>query len=340
MSPSPVYVVRRDPAHTHGIFLALLCLALGACATAVPQAQIDDYYERCIGPGDGATMQASYCSVAIDSGKLSRSQMALAYDKRARINESRRRPIEAERDFLLAAQMRGEYVAPPPTTQARPQLPTAQPRPEPPPAPPRAYRLVFNGLQCPKVQRDSVLYPANEIFANVVIVDENGRHHTAKLPPRGTFTKVVNGSRRSGNNQVVWSGPSQPLMFQIAVWEYDDGGPLVETLTNVAVDFALSRGRNTLTRTAVKGTLARKGANTALQEAGDALDLTSELSRHISSLPKSLLGTDNDLIGAIGIRDIVPAAYESTSRDGHFSYHFSTRHRRGGADCRFYFQFR
>src|SRR5690606_30582111 len=43
-------------------------LALTACATAVPQAEIDEYYLRCVQGADPATMQAAYCGVAIDSG--------------------------------------------------------------------------------------------------------------------------------------------------------------------------------------------------------------------------------------------------------------------------------
>jgi len=313
---------------------ALLGLLLGACATAVPQATIDDYYERCVGSGDGATMQASYCGVVIDSGKLDNERLHRAYERRGRINEARGRATEAERDLRFAAELRGErYVGRDPGP-ARAQPPVQAP------VPPREYRLVFNGFQCPRVQGDSILYPANEIFANVVVTDERGGKRVSKLPPRGVFNKVVAGSRRGGNNQIVWSGPSQPLILQIVVWEHDDGGPLVEDLTEVAVDFALTRGRNTLTRTMVKGSVARGVTNHAVRQASETLDLTGELSKHVSTLPKRILGTGNDLIGAIGINNILPEAYGETNRDGHFSYHVATRHRRGGADCRFYFQFR
>lgn len=314
--------------------IALSSLVLGACATAVPQAQIDDYYARCVGPGDGAAMQASYCGVAIDSGKLDRDRLQRAYEQRGRINEARGRTTESDRDLRSAAELRGERYVP------RDPGPVSRPPPAIVSTPPREYRLVFNGFQCPRVQGDSILYPANEIFANVVVIDEQGGKRVSKLPPRGVFNKVVSGSRRAGNNQVVWSGPSQLLTLQIVVWEHDDGGPLVESLTEVAVDFALTRGRSTLTRTMVKGSVARGVTNQVARQASESLDLTGELSKHVSTLPKRIFGTGNDLIGAMGINNILPEAYGQTNRDGHFSYHLATRHRRGGADCRFYFQFR
>lgn len=317
----------------HAPWLAMLAaLALGACATAVPQAEIDDYYQRCVSGTVGGTMQAAYCGVAIDSGKLTRDQLAAALYTRGRLNESRGRLTEAERDLRQAAELRGQPYHGPVAQPQRP--PVARPQPI------RQSRLVFNGMACPRVQRDSMFYPANEIFANVVVVDESGRSHTSKLPARGVFNKVSAGSRRAGNQQVVWAGPSQSLSFQITAWEYDDGGPLVDTLTGIAVDFALTRGQRTLTRAAVKGAAARSASNRALQEASNTLDLTGELSRHISTLPKSLLGTSNDLIGALGISRLHPEAYDGTRRDNHFSYHFFTRHRNAGADCRFYFEFK
>jgi hypothetical protein len=308
-----------------------LTLALTACATAVPQAEVDEYYQRCVGGADRGTMQAAYCGVAIDSGKLTPDQLSAALEARGRLNESRGRLPEAERDLRQAAGLRGQAYHGPVAQQQRPPMP----RPEPQ----RQHRLLFNGMACPKVQRDSVLYPANEIFANVVVVDESGRSYTRKLPARGVYKNVSAGSRRAGNQQVLWTGPSQAISFQITAWEYDDGGPMVDTLTGIAVDFALTRGQRTLTRTAVKGTVARTTTNRALREATDAIDLTGELSSHISTLPKALFGTSNDLIGAIGIGGLHPEAYGSTRRDNHFSYHFFTRHRKGGADCRFYFEF-
>lgn len=312
-------------------------LALTACATAVPQAEIDEYYQRCVQGADPATMQAAYCGVAIDSGRLTRDQLADALAARGLLNERRGRMPEAERDLRQAAELRGEpyrgpAAQPPRVDRHSPSIA----RPEHA----RNVRLVFNGMACPRVQGDSVLYPANEIFANVVVIDESGRSRASKLPPRGVFGNVTAGSRRAGNQQLVWAGPSQYLSFQITVWEYDDGGPVVDTLTGIAVDFALTRGQRTLARAAVKGTVARTATHKALRDASDTLDLTGELSRHIATLPKSLLGTSNDLIGAIGVANVHPDAYAARRADNNFSYHFFTRHRKGGADCRFYFEFK
>ena len=111
----------------------------------------------------------------------------------------------------------------------------------------------------------------------------------------------------------------------------------------VAVDFALTRGTRTLSKHAVRQGANRAGAYAgarATRQAMKSVDLSGELSRHISSLPKALVGASNDLVGSTGIANVYPDAYSSTGSEAGFRYHFSTVHRRGGADCRLYFEFR
>jgi hypothetical protein len=291
--------------------------------------EVTNAYDRCVGRGDGSTLQAAYCGMAIDSGKLSRGELESAYAVRCRINQQRGRQIEAQRDCELARQTAGMPLSPSPVPVSR--------DPDPPP---RRYRLVFNGLYCPRVMKDSLFNPDNEIFANVAIIDEDGRQTTQKIPHGGFFKGVVAGSKRAGRSQLLWSGEPRSLTFQIVAWERDDGARMVEQLTNIAVDFALTRGKNTVMKGLVRRSAYRKGANSAAGQLLDTLDLSSQLSRHISSLPKALVGANNDLIGALGIRNIYPDAYGNPRNEAGFSYHFYTRLARAGADCRFYFQFR
>jgi hypothetical protein len=207
----------------------------------------------------------------------------------------------------------------------------------------RPATLAYNGLWCPRVQRDSMFHQGNEIFIDVVVTDTDGAHRATTLPARGkTYQNIHDGGTRRAN-VTLWQGLPQPLMVQVVVWEHDDGGPLVEELTAVAIDFALTRGTRTLSRYAVKKgahTLAARGGREAADYAIEQLDLTGQLSQSISSLPKALVGADNDLIGAIGITNVAPYAYGAPARENGFAYHFYTRHRGGGADCRVYFQFR
>ncbi len=153
---------------------------------------------------------------------------------------------------------------------------------------------------------------------------------------------LKNGSKRAGKGRRLWTGPSQPLTLQVTLWEYDDGGPVVEQLTEVAVDFALTRGTRTLAKHVVKRgvsrTAARAGARTARQVI-KKLDLSAQLAGHLSSLPKAFFGTDNDLIGHIGIVNVYPDNRGKLLRQAGFTYDLSTVFRRGGADCRVYFLF-
>ena len=153
---------------------------------------------------------------------------------------------------------------------------------------------------------------------------------------------MKNGSKRSGKGRRLWTGPSQPLTLQLTMWEYDDGGPLIETMTELAVDFALTRGTGTLAKHAVKRGAKKAAAKQGAQAARDLMetvDLSGHLSSHISSLPTALVGANNDLIGHIGLVNIYPEAYGNPSRQNGFAYNFYTRFRRGGADCRVYFLF-
>ncbi len=202
--------------------------------------------------------------------------------------------------------------------------------------------LVYKGMWCPRVQVDSLIYPANEIHIDTIVTDYNGHHSKKAFPSRSkVYENIKKGSTRRAN-VVIWQGTPQPLTLQVTVWEVDNGGPFVENLTKVAVDFALTRGTKTMSKYAVRkgaNAMAAKAGRQAANQAIKKVDLTNQLSGHISSLPKALVGANNDPVGAIGIANLMPDAY-STSQEKGFRYSFKTVHRRGGADCRVYFEFR
>lgn len=209
---------------------------------------------------------------------------------------------------------------------------------------PPDFAIVFNGLYCPRVQKDSVLYPANEIKLDVVVTAPDGSWQTTSFPSRnGAYQGVKAGSRKSGKSTVVWRGAHQPVTMQVVMWEVDDGGAVIDALTEIAVDFALTRGANTMRKYAVRqgaNRLAARAGAKAAREMVETVDLTGQVSGHISSLPKALVGANNDLVGALGIANVTPEAYPGLGQEGGFNYHLSTRHRGGGADCRAYFEFR
>lgn len=204
--------------------------------------------------------------------------------------------------------------------------------------------LVFNGFWCPKVQKDSVLYPANELIINIVVSEQNNQIRETTLPGRGkSYNNIKKGTARRTGGIILWEGQRQPLIVQATMWEYDDGGPLIDQLTAVAVDFALTRGTKTMAKYAVKQGTSRaiaQGSARATNQAFDSINLTNQLSRHISSLPKNLLGTNNDLVGSIGIANVSADLFNRPDKEQGFSYNFRTKFTRGGADCRMYFEFK
>lgn len=343
-------------------------------ASALSQQEIDHAYNECAnGEGDSRRI-IDYCNLAIGSGDLNRRELAIAFTGRGfqQLRSNRhhdaiksfgdaiyhdpqyadayfhrgwtKRDLGYDRDALGDFQLAYRYDPDPDFLKAiRKTSRYLQEEQDRQQRAARQYSLIYKGLYCRRVQKDSVFTPANEIFVNVVVVDANGRPHSSTLPGRGKFYKnMKNGSKRSGNGRRLWTGPSQPLTLQVTMWEYDDGGAVVEQLTKAAKDFALTRGAGTLARYAdqrgVMNSVAQAGraaANTPIKK----VDLSAQLAKHLSSLPNALFGTDNDLIGHIGIVNVYPGNRGKPLRQAGFTYDFSTVFRRGGADCRVYFQF-
>lgn len=365
-------------AHTRSslflIFLVTLA-SLSGCNTQLTREQSDNYYDDCMREGGSRAGKVFVCLRAIHSGNYSGTNLADLYFMKGIHQQDGGQHGKAISDFTDALEINpndaeayfyrgwsqrelgnlGEAQADFDTAlrfghnaeYERAARETAQEiddqyryyeeslRPQP-------TSLVLNGMWCPSVQRDSVFYPANEIHIDVVVTDAGGGYQSTALPSKsGVYKGIKKGAKRR-IGKTVWRGVDQPINVQVVMWEYDDGGPLVDSLTEIAVDFALTRGTKTLSKAAVRqgvnATAARTGRYAAKQ-AIEQFDLGSQLSRRISSLPKALVGANNDLVGAIGLANASSDSYGPPATEAGFRYDFYTRLRGGGADCRVYFEF-
>lgn len=79
------------------------------------------------------------------------------------------------------------------------------------------YQLRYNVMYCPKVHKDSVLYPANKMFAKITVVNQYGGRKVTTIPVTGkTYSDMKNGAKRRGNH-LVWEGEPQFLNQQVTV---------------------------------------------------------------------------------------------------------------------------
>ena len=355
-------------------FICLLFTGMAGCSTFSKQ-NVEHSYKQCVKDGGSFVSKIVACNIAISSGRYNGTNMGDLYFMKGIHQQDANRHHDAiasfgralkfnpndheayyyrgvsrrtlgylnyaQQDFDTAARLKRDPVfeqAARDNHRAMEEQYYAQQQ-----AQSRPVSLYYKGMQCRRIQKDSVFYPANEIHIDIVVVDQDGRYRTTALPARNKVYKgIKKGSVRKANTQ-VWQGPVQPLTLQVIMWEYDNGGPLVESLTEVAIDFALTRGTRTMSKYAVKkgaNKMAVAGGRKAVKQATKELDLSGQLAKSISSLPKALVGANNDLVGAVGVTNISPDSYGQTRNFRGIQYDFATRHRRGGADCNVYFQFR
>lgn len=203
-----------------------------------------------------------------------------------------------------------------------------------------AERIVYGGFKCDRVQRDSFAYPANEIAVLVTVSELNTGNTVRKAFPSfgGHYKNIRNGSMRF-TSQTVWEGPAQSVDVHVVMIEVDGDGGALRNLTNAAftaVQVAYSRG-GSRPGPAVSGT----------GSSNPAADLVAK------GLGK-VFGTGDDLVGhaRMEVRDDEGSGYwwenpansyvridDKRRKRASVRYHFTTRHRRGGADCTVYFLF-
>lgn len=188
--------------------------------------------------------------------------------------------------------------------------------------------LYYSGVSCSKVQKDSIASPSNEIFINTYVLQStNGQLFQKQLPSRNkAYTNVKNGFVNRKTGRLLWRGKPQNLTLRVAMWEYDNGGQSIDVASQV-----LSK--------AIIASLARKG-----QPRPKGVSFKQEkdpLANLFSKGYRRLLGANNDLIGyAIVKLNKSKWSDKPYKKASGIAYHFVTRHRRAGADCKSYFFFK
>lgn len=172
----------------------------------------------------------------------------------------------------------------------------------------KQHALIFDGFYAENIQRDSIVNPDNEVFLYLTIGRKDEVVKTFTLPSRGAYTGISKGRRVRVGKQ-VWVGRGDDLIISISAWEHDSGGPSVEQATAHLLSRRMKAGY---------------------------------VEKELSTLPKNLFGTYNDLLGHAQFTNVNPAnnlAYEPNSKYG-FTHHLSATLGRGGARYHFFFSFR
>ena len=204
------------------------------------------------------------------------------------------------------------------------------------------YYIVFEGFACSAVQTDSVLYPANEVIIQVYTADTEGYAGVVQLPIRNRYfgnVKAGYNSQRLKQNvireNVFFASAVSPTTLSVTMWEYDDGGPMVDGAVMFAELLALKKAAPNV------GARSITGAKVSLPpgQATSASPSPSPVHNIVSSAIKGVLGTSNDFMGTDDVMGIVAAdLWEAGPKsEKGFTYHLKTRHRAKGANCAAYF---
>ncbi len=186
-------------------------------------------------------------------------------------------------------------------------------------------KLHYVGMSCARIKKDTIAYPASEVFLHVTLVSgETGQAIGIPLPSKNRpYTKVTSGFKTKAGGRPLWQGEPQDVMMQVVMFEHDDGAPTAELASDILLNLALavygpnapSDGEVTKVRDVAHGGQFLRGLNRAL-------------------------GIDNDPLGSVrvNLRSSEWSRAPLKQANG-FRYHFATRHRKNGADCRAYFRF-
>lgn len=186
-------------------------------------------------------------------------------------------------------------------------------------------KLHYVGMSCARVQKDSIAYPANEIFIHATLVSrKTGQAIGIPLPSRNRpYTGVTAGFKTRAGARALWQGEPQDVGLQVVMFEHDDGAPTAELASDILLNLAM----------AVYGPNAPSdGEATRVREVegGD---------RFLRGLDRAL-GTGNDPMGTARVNLRASEWSRAPLKEtGGFRYHFATRHTKNGADCRAYFRF-
>lgn len=205
-----------------------------------------------------------------------------------------------------------------------------------------SYDVYLTGFTCRDIQKDSILYPANEISIHVIAADGHFSSAVA-LPLRGgAYPDVNRGHVQRLNERVFNADAFAPFTLSVQMFEVDDGGPLVDAAvmygSMLATGAAAAKGMSGAGsgRYLSHGSLPTKMPKGAPSVASPSPSLIHEA---VGSALKSAFGTANDHMGGHDFTNMVATSMvEANPRtEQGINYHFKSTHRRGGADCSVYF---
>jgi ankyrin repeat protein len=191
-------------------------------------------------------------------------------------------------------------------------------------------RIYYVGMSCASIQRDSAVAPANEIFIHTHVRQlKNGKTHAQSFPKGnpGYYKKVTKGFHKHEANWLIWEGKQQPVELRVTMWEHDNGGTAVQAFSTYLTAAIGRKAKGKITENSIPGGEPPSGND----------PVTSIFTR----TGQNLFGTEHDLIGYqrvyLGKGNW---AGEPRKKRGPITYHFSTKHRKGGANCEAYFLFK
>lgn len=205
----------------------------------------------------------------------------------------------------------------------------------------RQFVIHYEGFLCDQVQKDSVLYPANEIKIQTIVYEVgDALAYYVDLPGKGSFGGVDPGHRDNRQSGPIWQGGMGEINLSVVMWEHDDGGPLVDWVAFIGVNAAIMAATGKVVP--AKPNIYRGGylAMTTPRGAPEQSEFTPGLiDGAVGSVMKSALGTDNDHVGTGHIRGIRVEDYAGRAlrNERGFPHHLSTVHRKGGAFCKVFF---
>ncbi len=186
-------------------------------------------------------------------------------------------------------------------------------------------KLHYVGMSCARIKKDTIAYPASEVFLHVTLVSgTTGQAIGIPLPSKNRpYTRVTSGFKTTAGGRPLWQGKPQDVMMQVVMFEHDDGAPTAELASDILLNLAMavygpnapSDGEVTKVRDVEHGGRFLRGLNRAL-------------------------GTDNDPMGTVRVNLRASEWSRAPLKESNgFRYHFATRHRKNEADCRAYFRF-
>lgn len=210
----------------------------------------------------------------------------------------------------------------------------------------RQFIISYEGFSCRRIQKDSIIYPANEVKIQTFVYSAENADgaYAVDLPSAsGSFGNVNPGHRDTRQNGPIWQGGIEPVHLSVVMWEHDNGGPIVDLAAFVLTEAALAYVGAKAVPTTMKfrniyrgGMIKTKVPSQGTSKGGFSPGV---IDGAVGGVLKSAFGTDNDHMGTFHYYNIEPdfVAEQEYQRSNNFVYHIKTNHKAGGADCDVYF---